>query len=260
MEIASPGLCGPSGVARGSRVGSILTPVGIGGIDCLRYNGRVARLGERKIRDLLAPFQIELTSRQVAQVATYLELLLRWNARINLTGVRTAEECVGRHFGESLYLAHMVELQGANLDIGSGAGFPGLALKIAAPDLATTLLEPVGKKRAFLHEVVRACGVEGVEVRPERLEEFLRRREALALDRDDSPSRFDSATARAVGGVTDLAKLAATALRPGGKLCLWLGRDQARDVARGVRALDWGTPLPVPLARQREILVGVRHG
>ena len=85
-------------------------------------------LSEARARTLLEPFQLNLTSEQVRDLLTYLELLLSWNRRINLTGVRSAEECITRHFGESLYLARSVPLEGRLLDIGSGAGFPGLAL------------------------------------------------------------------------------------------------------------------------------------
>src|SRR5205814_3132249 len=130
-------------------------------------------LTERDVRDLLAPFDLDLSSHQVGQVITYLDLLLRWNSKINLTAVRTPQECVTRHFGESLYLSRWVELRGANLDIGSGAGSPGLALNITWPGLGTTLLEPVAKERAFLKEVARACCMEAVEVRSERMEEFV---------------------------------------------------------------------------------------
>ena len=216
----------------------------------------VAVLTERDVRDLLAPFDLDLTSHQLGQVITYLDLLFRWNASINLTAVRTPEECVTRHFGESLYLFRWVELRGANLDIGSGAGFPGLALKIAWPDLATTLLEPVAKKRAFLKEVVRACGMESVEVRSERLEEFMGRREAPVEREEKRRRRFDSTTARAVGEVRCLAELATRGLMPGGKLCLWVGHQQALELMRDVRSLAWEAPLHLPRAEQREILIG----
>jgi len=216
----------------------------------------VAVLTERDVRDLLAPFDLDLTSYQIGQVVTYLELLLRWNSRINLTAVRTPEECITRHFGESLYLSRWVELRGANLDIGSGAGFPGLALKIAWPDLATTLLEPIAKKRAFLKEVARACGMESVEVRSERLEEFMGWREAPVEGGEKKRRRFDSTTARAVGQVRCLAELAACGLRPGGKLCLWVGHQQALELIRDFRSLAWDAPLRLPEAEQREILIG----
>ena len=211
---------------------------------------------ERDVRDLLAPFVLDLTSHQLGQVITYLDLLLRWNARINLTAVRTPEECVTRHFGESLYLSSWVELRGTNLDIGSGAGFPGLALKIAFPGLATTLLEPVAKKRAFLKEVARACRMESVEVRSERLERFLDR--APVEGGDQKRRRFDSATARAVGPVRRLAELAAQGLAPGGRLCLWVGHRQALELVRDAPLLAWEAPRPIPCSEEREIIIGIR--
>src|SRR5438874_4700412 len=216
----------------------------------------VSVLTARDVRDLVAPFDLDLTSYQIGQVIAYLDLLFRWNARINLTAVRTPEECVTRHFGECLYLTRRVELRGENLDIGSGAGFPGLALKIAWPDLATTLLEPVAKKRAFLKEVVRACGMESVDVRSERLKEFLSCSEAAVEGGDKKLRRFDSVTARAVGPVRRLTEIACRSLRPGGKLCLWVGHRQALELMRDVRSLAWDAPLRLPQAEQREILIG----
>ena len=130
-------------------------------------------MDEATVRRLLEPFGIDLSADQTSQLVAYLELLLRWNKKINLTGIRDGESCVSRHFGESLYLGRWVRLNGRLLDIGSGAGFPGLSLKIIFPDLSVTLLEPVAKKRAFLKEVARVCGMDLVEVRGERLEDFV---------------------------------------------------------------------------------------
>jgi len=216
----------------------------------------VAVLTERDVRDLLAPFDLDLTSHQLGQVITYLDLLVRWNAKINLTAVRTPEGCVGRHFGESLYLSRWVELHGANLDIGSGAGFPGLALKIAWPDLATTLLEPIAKKRAFLKEVVRACGMESVEVRSERLEEFLSCPGVVVEGGHKKLRSFDSVTARAVGPLRGLTDISCRSLMPAGRLCLWVGHRQALELVRAVRSLAWDAPLHIPRAERREILIG----
>lgn len=206
-------------------------------------------LSEGAARQLLVPFGVALNSKQLDQLMTYLDLLLRWNRKINLTAVRTAEECVTRHFGESLFLARWVELKGSLLDIGSGAGFPGLALKIAFPDILTTLLEPVAKKRAFLKEVARSCGMESVEVRGERLEDL--------LGRDPTPA-FETATARAVGGLKRLVPKAVQCLKPGGRLCLWLTRGQVTTLVTGERGVEWGQPFAVPLGRQREIWIGTR--
>jgi 16S rRNA (guanine527-N7)-methyltransferase len=212
-------------------------------------------LSETRVRQLLEPFGLDLTSGQVGQVLAYLDLLLRWNEKINLTAIRNPEECVARHFGESLFLAKHAELRGALLDIGSGAGFPGLALKISFPTLAATLLEPVAKKRAFLKEAARVCGFGNVEVRPERLEEWVR----------TSPQpAFDSVTSRAVGKLERLVPLAAQCLRPGGRIFLWLTRDQAaglRSVECGLApSLTWEEPLPIPLSRRGVICHGRRRG
>jgi 16S rRNA (guanine527-N7)-methyltransferase len=212
---------------------------------------RAGMLSEGRVRELLEPFEVELTSPQLDCLLTYLDLLLRWNQKINLTAIHTPEECVARHFGESLYLARCLELEGSLLDIGSGAGFPGLALKIAFPALAATLLEPVAKKRAFLKEVSRACQMESVEVRSERLGELVRQRPV--------PS-FDAVTARAVGQLGRLIPEAVICLKVGGRLCLWLSHSQVAGLA-GMRSMvEWQAPIPLPLARQREIWIGTRPG
>jgi 16S rRNA (guanine527-N7)-methyltransferase len=202
------------------------------------------------IAALLEPFGLSLSSQQVEQITLYLDLLLRWNRKINLTAIRGADECVARHFGESLYLARFCQLSGSLLDIGSGAGFPGLALKIPFPDMAATLLEPVAKKRAFLKEVARVCVMSSVSVRGERWEDFTTRNpEAL----------FDAVTARAVGELERLVPAAARCLRPGGSLCLWLGLDQIPTARQASKTIVWSEPILIPLARQRVILMGIRH-
>jgi len=208
-------------------------------------------LSEPQVVQLLSPFGLALTSAQLGSLLTYLDLLLRWNQKINLTAIRTPEECVTRHFGESLYLARWIKLEGRLLDIGSGAGFPGLALKIAFPALAVTLLEPVAKKRAFLKEVARACQMERVEVRSERLEDFIRRAPTVA---------FDSVTVRAVGKLGRLIQGAARLLRPGGSLCLWVSEEQAASLIGAEEWFRWERPIPLPLSHRREILVGIRTG
>ncbi len=206
-------------------------------------------LSENRLRELLEPFELPLTANQLGKVDTYLELLLRWNRRVNLTAIRSPEECVTRHFGEILYLARWLELRGTMLDIGSGAGFPGLALKIAFPGLSTTLLEPAAKKRAFLKEVARACEMESVAVRPERLEEFLRM---------GPPAAFDAVTSRAVGQLGRLVPLATRCLLLGARLCLWISQAQAAGPFVEQKGIRWDPPIPVPMSRQRVILCGTR--
>ena len=147
---------------------------------------RISALLEPYLEQSLSPFQLD-------QISMYIDLLQRWNARINLTAIRNEEEIVTRHFGESLFLARhlfpeatadttsVLVHQGAPsklrsggslrvLDIGSGAGFPALPLKIWAPDIHLTMIESNHKKAAFLREVTRALTLTNVNVITERAE------------------------------------------------------------------------------------------
>jgi len=132
---------------------------------------------------LLHPYIDGLTSAQLGQVSTYLDLLLRWNARTNLTSLRNPEHIVSRHFGESFFLA--AQLFGAGgfqlpitnhqlqiLDVGSGAGFPAIPLKIAYPQINLTLVEAHHTKAVFLREVLRALHLDA-EVKNVRAESLL---------------------------------------------------------------------------------------
>src|SRR5215472_4936135 len=212
-------------------------------------------MGEGEIRELLTPFGLSLSSDEMNKVQAYLNLLVRWNTKINLTALRDAGECVTRHFGESLYLVRFVRLEGRLLDIGSGAGFPGLALKITFPQLQVTLLEPVGKKRAFLKEVARACEMDLVDVRCERLGEFVKQQ--IETGRH---SRFNAATSRAVGRPAGLITDAVECLERLAALYLWLSHRQHEEVCRASQGLiQWNTPIPLPLARHREIWRGLRQ-
>lgn len=109
------------------------------------------------------------------KLVTYLDLLLRWNARTNLTAVRDPEEIVQRHFGESIFAAECLRphvQEGTEvLDLGSGAGFPGIPIQLLFPEVRVCLAESQGKKAAFLREAVRALGLRS-EVWARRVEEM----------------------------------------------------------------------------------------
>jgi 16S rRNA (guanine527-N7)-methyltransferase len=207
-------------------------------------------LSEAIIRARLEEFGVLLSEGQISQISTYLDLLLRWNKKINLTSVVDPKEIVTRHFGESLGAANLLDLKGRLLDVGSGAGFPGLALKIPFPGLSVTLLEPVAKKRAFLKEAARVCGMTGVEVRAERLEQF-------ASDAENAA--FDVITARAVGNLEALVPGAVKCLATQGCLCLWLSLDQIAQVRSLKTSVKWAEPHLLPFSSKRGILVGTRY-
>jgi len=122
-------------------------------------------LSESRIAELLAPYlgDAAVPPELYTQLSTYLDLLLRWNARTNLTAIRDPEGIVCRHFGESLFcglqLAPKLPAAATLLDFGSGAGFPGLPIQLLLPEFRVTLAESQGKKAAFLREAVRTLGL-----------------------------------------------------------------------------------------------------
>jgi 16S rRNA (guanine527-N7)-methyltransferase len=216
-----------------------------------------------RIAALLSPFLggVSLSDSQLAQLASYLDLLLRWNARINLTAVRDPEQIVTRHFGESLFAARHLypscSLETGDwslLDIGSGPGFPGLPIKIWAPALSTTLLESNQRKATFLREVVRALELTGVQVVSDRAENFAAQIANYKLPITNSVTitlraveRFHQILLTAV----ELLQQFPTASR---RLALLIGASQV-EPARAL-ALTWADPVPIPASSQRVLLVG----
>lgn len=160
----------------------------------------------KRLQELLTPFMAEVDNPLADQLLVYLNLLLRWNERTNLTAIRDPEQIVVRHFGESLYAAQRLSEEGGTLlDFGSGAGFPGLPIALARPDWKVTLAEAQGKKAAFLHEAVRALSV-FAQVWSQRVELM------------PSTMRFDAVCMRAVDETGDAIKVARARIRRGGWL------------------------------------------
>ena len=149
-----------------------------------------------------APVPVDL----IPQLSHYLDLLMKWNARTNLTAIRQPEEIVRRHFGESLFAGqHVARQHQTLLDFGSGAGFPGLPIQLLRPELAVTLAESQGKKAGFLREVVRSLGLR-TEVWGERVEMMPDKR------------RFDTVALRAVDRMESAMQAARPRVNPGGTM------------------------------------------
>lgn len=136
------------------------------------------------------------------RLEVYLGLLVKWNARTNLTAIREPGEMVRRHFGESLFAARQLGAVGTLLDFGSGAGFPGLPMQLWRPEVTVTLAESQNKKATFLREVARTLGL-GTEVWASRVEGMAAGRvfEVVALRAvDDMGVAVPAASARVAGG------------------------------------------------------------
>ncbi len=165
----------------------------------------------------------------VKQFLRYRQELLDWNTRFNLTAITDPDEVLIKHFLDSLSLLMAYDRPRARLlDIGSGAGFPGLALKIARPDWQVTLLEATGKKVTFLQHIIELLQLTGIKAAHGRAEE-------LAHDGALRAS-FDVVTARAVASLPTLLEYAAPFCRVGGQIILPKKGDLVEELAQGKRA------------------------
>jgi 16S rRNA (guanine527-N7)-methyltransferase len=243
-----------------------------------------------RIAALLEPFlDRSLTAEQLIQISTYIDLLLRWNARINLTAIREPEEIVTRHFGESFFMARHLfptpchperrqarseasgsaeskdpysstkkDAEGAPsklrlgggvrvIDLGSGAGFPALPLKIWEPNIHLTLIESNHKKAAFLREVARALTFTNIDVIAERAETLPTRGAPEFL-------KPDIVTFRAVEKFERTLLLAASFLSPPGCLAVLISSAQAPQLT-ALTDLTWRT-IPIPQSRTRILSIG----
>jgi len=193
----------------------------------------------------LSPYGVILADAQLYAIARYVHLLITWNQSVNLTALEDPMEIVAKHFGESIFAASVVpEIFGRLADVGTGAGLPGIPLKIALPDLILFLIEPNNKKCAFLTEVKGALGLTGTEIFRGRYEETT-----------ESEKGFDFICCRALGNYRHLLRWAKTALEPQGRVILWLGTDDSLVVGR-TSGWTWEVPTPIPQSQRRVIQVG----
>ena len=161
-------------------------------------------------------FGLDVTAEQIAVCERYADELIERNTSVNLTAITDPADIAHKHFLDSWTAFGARRWSGRErvIDVGSGAGFPGLALRIAKPELRVTLVESVGKKARFLVDVSGLLGFADVEVRNERAE-------ALGRDRRD---RYDVATARAVGALAQVIEYLLPFIRVGGDALVWKGR------------------------------------
>ena len=205
----------------------------------------VVSLSCNDIETWLAPYFDGILPLQIEQIQKYVSLLVLWNQKISLTSIENPQEILARHFGESFFGARFIENRQCRLaDVGSGAGFPGLALKIVLPELQVFLIEQDTRKATFLNEVIRSLKLSNIRALRSSYESLT-----------PEIANFDVIVSRAVGEHKSLLKWAAPRLSASGNVLLWLG---AEDALRLAAIPDWKWELPhvVPESKNRVLLSG----
>jgi 16S rRNA (guanine527-N7)-methyltransferase len=198
------------------------------------------------IAQLLQPY-IQLDESRLIAILKYIDLLMKWNARINLTAVRAPEEMVQRHFGESFFAANQVLAERAVekvIDLGSGAGFPGVPFAMLAPQAHVTLIESNQKKATFLRELIFQLDLKNAQVFADRGEKYVQ--------------TADVVTMRAVESFGMAFPLAMKLTEPKGRIALMVGSSQVQEAISLVNKIEWNEPVPVPGGHSRVLLVGTK--
>ncbi len=193
---------------------------------------------------------LDLTDQQYTQLSTYIELLLRWNKVFNLTAIRTPEEMLPLHLFDSLSVAHYLKGKTC-LDVGSGAGLPGIPLAIVQPDRQFSLLDTNGKKTRFMQQAVIELGLKNVNVIHERVEKW------------SSDRLFDAIISRAFSSVQDFVTLTAMHLQEDGSLYAMKGcypDDELSQMPVGYTVVS-ETALDIPQMSVDRFLIEIKkHG
>ena len=186
------------------------------------------------IKNKFIEFGITLSDRQVAQFEDYASLLVEWNSFMNLTAITDFEEIVEKHFIDSLALSLMDDVSRETsgksmIDVGTGAGFPGIPLKIVYPELEVTLLDSLNKRIKFLNEVITKLELKGITAIHGRAEEAARKHELR--------EQFDLCVSRAVANLSTLNEYCLPFIKKGGKFISYKSGEVDEELDTATKAI-----------------------
>ncbi len=179
-----------------------------------------------ELRQLLEGHEMTLTERQLQQLELFADLLIEWNGKFNLTAITQRQEIYLKHFADCLLL-NRYPLGNSLVDVGTGAGFPAIVLKISNPDLQVTMLEPNNKKITFLNEVIIRLELSGIEAVNQRSEDYAQ----------SHYEGFDTVTSRAVASLNILSELCLPLVRVGGHFLAMKGPRGSEELQESENAL-----------------------
>lgn len=177
--------------------------------------------------DFFNQYDLSISKQQLILLDKYADLLIEWNEKFNLTAITEREEIYLKHFLDCLLLADKLKQDSTLVDVGSGAGFPGLVIKIYRPDIKITLLEPNNKKVSFLKEVITQLQLKDIQVYNLRAEDFCK----------DHYQQFDIATARAVAPLNILCELCLPLVKVEGNFLAMKGPKAIEELDQAANAI-----------------------
>ena len=185
---------------------------------------------QNEIKNAFDAIKIPFTQRQVEQLEKYADLLLSWNEKMNLTAITQPKEIAVKHFADCAACLLHAPLSGSLIDVGTGAGFPGMVLKILQPSLHVTLLDSLNKRLLFLQEVIKTLELSDISVVHARAEDGGHNKTLR--------EHFDIATARAVANLQTLSEYCLPFVKIGGLFLAMKGPDVTNEIQVSEKAID----------------------